>query len=202
VVIEFPSLEQANQRYESEDYKDLRAMRSGAAKLNAVFLEGLQEPLTTTSSCALSVLAAMRTHGMSIEANKATVLRYFLESHNAPYDLDVMDQTCSPAYAEDHKSWQRMERAAFPDKHFTIENVLAEGDQVLLRWTVRGTHLGEFWTPAGTVLPTGKRITLTSMALYRLADGIIVEEWNVHDWLAGLLQLGAEVRLPGEVKES
>ena len=139
---------------------------------------------------------------MSIEANKATVLRYFRESHNAPYNLDVMDETCSPAYAAEHKRWQSMERAAFPDKDFTIENVLAEGDKVLLRWTVRGTHLGEFWTPVGTALPTGKRIMLTSMALYRLDEGKIVEEWNVHDWLDLLLQFGAEVKLPGPVKGS
>jgi predicted ester cyclase len=139
---------------------------------------------------------------MSIEANKATVLRYFLESHNAPYNLNVMDETCSPAYAADHKRWQSMERAAFPDKDFTIENVLAEEDKALLRWTVRGTHLGELWTPVGTILPTGKLITLTAMALYRLADGKIVDESNVIGWLDGLLQLGAEVRLPGPVKDS
>ena len=138
---------------------------------------------------------------MSIEANKATVLRYFLESHNAPYNLDVMDETCSPAFAEGQKSWQRMERAAYPDKHFAIEDVVAEGDKVLLRWTIRGTHLGEFWTPVGTVSPTGKTITLTSMVLYRLVDGKIVEESGVHDWLSLLLQFGAEVRLPGREKD-
>src|SRR5258708_28107981 len=139
---------------------------------------------------------------MSIEGNKATVLRYFLESHNAPYNLDVMDETCSPAYAAEHKRWQRIERAAFPDKHFTVEDVLAEGDKVLLRWTVRGTHLGEFWTPVVTVLPPGTLIALTSMALYRLADGKIVDESNVIAWLDGLLQFGAEVRLPGLLKDS
>jgi predicted ester cyclase len=139
---------------------------------------------------------------LSTETNKATVLRYFLESHNAPYNLDVMDETCSPAYAAEHKRWRQMERAAFPDKLFTVEDVIAEGDQVLLRWTIRGTHLGEFWTPAGTALPTGNAIILTSMALYRLSDGKIIEERNVHDWLALLLQFGAEVKLPGPAKES
>jgi predicted ester cyclase len=102
---------------------------------------------------------------------------------------------------DDRIIWGRMERAAFPDKHFTIEDVVAEGDNVLLRWTVRGTHLGELWTPVGTILPTGKLITLTAMALYRLADGKIVDESNVIGWLDGLLQLGAEVRLPGAVKD-
>ena len=60
---------------------------------------------------------------MSAEEHKAIVLRYFLQSHNPPYDLDVIDETCSPAFAEGRKRWQRMERAAFPDKHFTIEDM-------------------------------------------------------------------------------
>ena len=59
-----------------------------------------------------------------------------------------------------------------------------------------------YWTPVGTALPTGTKISLTSMALYRLADGQIVEEWNVHDWLDLLMQFGAEVRLPGKVNVS
>ncbi len=42
---------------------------------------------------------------MSAEANKAIVLRYFLLSHNHPYNLDVMDETCVPDYAAEHKQW-------------------------------------------------------------------------------------------------
>jgi predicted ester cyclase len=138
---------------------------------------------------------------MSAEANKAVVLRYFLESHNPPYNLDVMDEICIPEYANAHKDWQRHERAAFPDKHFTIEHIVAEEDKVVLHWIVRGTHLGELWTPAGTVLPTGKRITMTGMAIYRLADEKIVEEWNSHDWLSGIQQLGADIKFSGQVGE-
>jgi hypothetical protein len=71
---------------------------------------------------------------MSAKENKAVVLRYFLESHNPPYNLDVMDETCIPEYAEAHKRWQRMERAALPDKVFTLEDVIAEGT----RWCCAG----------------------------------------------------------------
>jgi predicted ester cyclase len=134
---------------------------------------------------------------MSAEENKALVLRYFLESHNPPYDLEVMDATCIPEYAEAHKRWQRMERAALPDKVFTLEDVIAEGDKVVLRWTIRGTHLGDFGTPVGVAHATGKAITLTSTVIYRVADGRIVQEWSTHDWLRLLQQFGAEVRLPG-----
>ena len=135
---------------------------------------------------------------MSAETNKATVLRYFLESHNPPYNLDVMDETCSPEFAEAHKNWQRGERAAFPDKVFTIEHVIAEDDKVMLHWIVRGTHLGEIRTPAGTVQPTGKTVSITGMAIYQVTDGRIIEEWNSHDWLGGIQQLGAEIRFPGQ----
>jgi predicted ester cyclase len=136
---------------------------------------------------------------MDIEANKNIVLRYFLESHNEPYNLDVIDGLWSKELVEEHKRWLQMEQAAFPDKHFTIEDVVAEGDNVVLRWTFRGTHLGEFWTPAGMVQPTGKHTTINSMAIYRLKDGKIVSADGVHDWLKLLQQFGAEVRLPAQV---
>jgi predicted ester cyclase len=136
---------------------------------------------------------------MDIEANKKIVLRYFLESHNEPYNLDVIDELWSAEGAEGIKSWQQMEREAFPDKHFTIDDVVAEGDKVVLRWTISATHLGEFWTPVGPAQPTGKRITLTSMVVYRLEDGKIVEQNGVHDWLDLLTQFGAEVKLPAQV---
>jgi steroid delta-isomerase-like uncharacterized protein len=130
------------------------------------------------------------------EANKATVVRYFLESHNAPYDLAVIDETCDPAYGERMTQWLHMERAAFPDKHVTIEAALADGDQVALRWTFRGTHLGDFRTPVGIIPATGRPIELTSTAIYRLVDGRIVEEQNTHDWLRLIEHLGGAVHLP------
>ena len=46
---------------------------------------------------------------MSAEANKAVVLRYFLETHNPPYNLDVIDDTCGPAYAQGRWRWIRIE---------------------------------------------------------------------------------------------
>jgi hypothetical protein len=70
---------------------------------------------------------------MSVEENKAVVLRYFLETHNPPYTLDVIDETCTPAYAKRRWSWLRIERTAFPDASYTIDDVIAEGDKVVLR---------------------------------------------------------------------
>jgi predicted ester cyclase len=127
---------------------------------------------------------------MSEAENMAIGRRHFRESHGHPYNLDVMDETRIPAYAEEHKRWQRMEHEAIADRHFAVEDVVAEGDKVVLRWTVCATHLGEFWTPVGTAAPTGQPFALTSTVIYRVADGRIAEEWPCHDWLRVVQQFG------------
>ena len=77
-------------------------------------------------------------------------------------------------------------RSAFPDLRFTLEALLVEGDNVVARWTCRGTHHGMFRGMA----PTGKRVTFTGMTLYRMAQGKIAEEWTVEDGVSLYQQLG------------
>jgi steroid delta-isomerase-like uncharacterized protein len=77
-------------------------------------------------------------------------------------------------------------RSAFPDLHFTLEDLLVEGDRVVARWTCSGTHRGMFRELA----PTGKRVTFTGMTLYRLAEGKIAEQWTVEDGIGLYQQLG------------
>jgi steroid delta-isomerase-like uncharacterized protein len=76
---------------------------------------------------------------------------------------------------------------AFPDLNATVEDVIAEGDKVVTRWTIRGTHQGEIeeFGP-----PTGKQAELQGISIHRIADGKIVEEWNRYDNLSLLQQLG------------
>ena len=77
-------------------------------------------------------------------------------------------------------------RAAYPDLDFTHEDTLAEGDRVMIRWTMRGTHNGPFMgTP-----PTGKSVTVTGIDVFRIAGGQIVELWQNFDQLGMLQQLG------------
>jgi steroid delta-isomerase-like uncharacterized protein len=77
-------------------------------------------------------------------------------------------------------------RAAFPDWHFTVEEMLAEGDRVMTRCTVRGTHRGElFGLP-----PTGRQVAYTEMILSRVAEGRIVENSVLIDRLGLLQELG------------
>ena len=64
--------------------------------------------------------------------------------------------------------------AAFPDMRITVEDMIAEGDRVAARVTMRGTHRGEFLGMA----PTGKRVQVRAMDMFRIANGKIVEHWG------------------------
>lgn len=79
-----------------------------------------------------------------------------------------------------------MFRAAFPDFYMTLDDVIAEGDKVVGRWTFRGTHQGELMgIPA-----TGKQVTLTGIAISRIADDKVVEGWVNFDAMGMMQQLG------------
>jgi steroid delta-isomerase-like uncharacterized protein len=80
----------------------------------------------------------------------------------------------------------RMFRGGFPDVHFTIQTMLAEGDKVATRVTGVGTHEGPFFG----IAPTGVRATWASHGIFRVADGRIVEHWGQPDLLALLSQIG------------
>jgi steroid delta-isomerase-like uncharacterized protein len=79
--------------------------------------------------------------------------------------IDTFEETFSEA------------RAAFPDLNVTVEEVVAEGDRVAARVTMRGTHRGEFQG----IAPTGKRVEVRAMDMFRISDGKIVEHWGHAD---------------------
>jgi steroid delta-isomerase-like uncharacterized protein len=80
-----------------------------------------------------------------------------------------------------------MMRGGFPDVRWTLEEIIAEGDQVAARFTMRGTHRGTFFG----VPPTEKTIEVQALNFYRLADGRFVEERGQPDLLGLLQQIGA-----------
>ena len=88
--------------------------------------------------------------------------------------------------SEDYKHWLTKLCTAFPDVHFTVEDLIAEGDKVVSRFTFRGTHKGE-WRG---VPPTGKRVTMTGTITNRVASGKIAECWINSDVLGLRQQLG------------
>ena len=133
---------------------------------------------------------------MSTETNKAIIRRYLEQVINEQrYDLadEFLVDTVEfhgvgpgisgrTALAEFYATFS----AAFPDWHMNIDDMVAEGDKVVVRWTATGTHQGEFQgIPA-----TGKPYTQIAIAIYRLTNGRIVEGWLQTDMLNMMQQLG------------
>jgi len=76
---------------------------------------------------------------------------------------------------------------AFPDYRETVEDLFGEGDRVAVRFTVTGTHEGDYLG----IAPTGRTVTMTEMAIFRVLKGKIVEQWSSPDLLGLLTQLDA-----------
>jgi steroid delta-isomerase-like uncharacterized protein len=133
------------------------------------------------------------------DANKAMMQRFYDEVVNAG-NIDVIDELLSEDFTEHEevpglpqdregvKQFFAMMRNAFPDLHFAVEEMLAEGDLVAAHVTVRGTHTGgEFMgIPAG-----GRSVDFQAMDLVRFGDGIATAHWGVTDMVTMLTQLGA-----------
>jgi steroid delta-isomerase-like uncharacterized protein len=84
-------------------------------------------------------------------------------------------------------------RQGFPDFNLTVEDIVAEDDKVAKRWVFQGTHSGEF---AG-IPPTGKRVIMRGITLYRLTRGKVSELYWNYDVFGLLQQLGA-IPTPGQ----
>lgn len=83
-------------------------------------------------------------------------------------------------------------KAAFPDWNEAIEDLFEEGDRVCSRYTSRGTHRGVF----SGIEPTGRRIEVAEISIFRVKAGKVVEQWCLVDDLHRLQQLGARVVRP------
>jgi len=93
---------------------------------------------------------------------------------------------------EGFKAARLRRNAAFPDWKVTVDDVIAEGDKVVARATGQGTHLGEYMG----IPPTGRRIKVSWIAIYRIAEGKLAEHWQQIDELGLRQQLGATLTLP------
>ena len=125
---------------------------------------------------------------MSIAKNKATVRRLWEEVWNQN-NLSVCDEIFNAEYAKHESEWVPVVRTAFPDLHFAIEDMIAEGNKVVTRYVFTGTHQGEFMG----VLPTGKPVNVKGIWIHRLVEDRIVEgkEWGIFDVFGLMKQLGA-----------
>ena len=134
---------------------------------------------------------------MSVEENKAIVRRAYEEVNRG--DLDVASEYVAPDMArngeqigrEADKRRDEVILTAFPDLHYDIEDLVAEGDTVVARWRMTGTHEGELAGPTMSVPPSGKRLDIWGMSLCRIEGGMVTENWERFDTMEFLGQLGA-----------
>jgi predicted ester cyclase len=141
---------------------------------------------------------------MGIESNKELLRRYYEEVVSGG-ELDRIGDFISPDYVEVHDNERhtvglegarehlRGVRRTYPDLHLTVEQQIAEGDWVVTRVTMRGTHEGE-WLG---IAPTGERVEVTAVNVDRVIDGRIVEHGGAANLLQTLLDVGA-VRVVGK----
>jgi predicted ester cyclase len=146
---------------------------------------------------------------MSAEENKTAFRRVPEEVINTG-NLDVAGEVIASDYVEHvpyppgmlsgFEGWKlffTMFHTAFPDMHYTVENILAEGDMVAMHVTARGTHQGEFMG----IAPTGTEVTWTETHIGRFENGKLVEHWGNSDDLGMMEQLGA-IPEPGQSEEA
>jgi predicted ester cyclase len=120
---------------------------------------------------------------MSVDGNKELVRRYFDERWNGKNSA-VIDELLSPSLGiEEAKAYVDSVHAAIGGIQMTMEDLIAENDQVVVPWSITGVHQGEYLG----VAPTGQRVTFRGLALLRIADGKIVSDVAYGDNLAVLL---------------
>jgi steroid delta-isomerase-like uncharacterized protein len=138
---------------------------------------------------------------MLAEENKA-VIRRLAEAVNKG-NLSAVDEIFASDYVrhdpsallgdvgrEEYKQVFTKLRRAFPDAHLTLKDLLADGDKVIGRWTFNGTHKGRFFN----IPPSGKKVTYPIIAIYRIADGKIAEDWHIFHSLGLWQQLIPEIK--------
>ncbi len=117
-------------------------------------------------------------------ANKAIARRIYEDLWNTG-NLNVADEIF--VNAEGVKKYIAMFRAAFPDIQHTVENLIEEGDQIVARFTARGTHQGA-WKG---IAPTGTRVTYTGMTILQIVNGKVSKHYTEWDALRLMQQIGA-----------
>ena len=126
-------------------------------------------------------------------SNKALVRRFYKEVY-VDWNMAMVDEVVSPRFTshdwpegstgpQAFRDYYAAIRSAVPDARYEVDDIIADGDRVVVRWRLLGTHEGDF----GGIAPTGRSITLKGIAIYRVDGGKLMERWVVSD-LHGLLE--------------
>jgi len=149
---------------------------------------------------AMAELEAMKAQAEIEEQNKAMVQKILAEGDKG--NVEILDEVCTSDYKmywpsnaepinlEEHKELWQAFITAFPDLAHTIDEIIADGDIVSTRETVRGTHKGEFQG----IPPTGKQFAMSAICLWRFKGGKLVEYRADGDMLGMMMQLGMELK--------
>jgi predicted ester cyclase len=136
------------------------------------------------------------------ENNKQVLMRFWSEVWDQG-KLDVVDEIFHPKFTdhglapgltkqgpEGAKEAVEQFRSGIPDLYLKVDDMVAEGDKVLTRWTAGGTHTGPLVSGRGAIPPTGKTATVRGFTLNRVEDGKIIDAWDNFDIMGMLQQLG------------
>jgi steroid delta-isomerase-like uncharacterized protein len=146
----------------------------------------------------LRLEASRKGVGTVSRENEALVRRYVEEVYDQRR-LEVVDEIFAPDFIlhdpdlpgggrgpEGIKRIVEIFVGAFPDLQLTLDDELSSGEKVVTRWTARGTHQGELMG----IAPTGNRIEVSTIGIWRVAEGKITEAWLVYDAFGMMQQLG------------
>jgi len=133
----------------------------------------------------------------SFEENKQIVSRIWDEIWNQG-NYDTCDEVLASDYfghlpmmdvhgPEQFRQLVSTYRSAYPDVHLTVEDIFGAGDKLAVRWVSRGTHLGEMMG----FPPSGNKIEIMGISLFRVENGKVAEEWEGFDTLKMMQQIGA-----------
>lgn len=155
-----------------------------------------------TGACLLIEVSTAEVEDTGAAADRATISRIYEEVFNEG-KLDQVDTLIAAEYIdhnpigpggksgiEGFKQTVRALRFAFPDLRFTVEQMIVNGDQVVARTTMQGTHKNSFMG----IDPTDKQVTVSGFDIYRIADGVVGERWGTLDGLTLMQQM--EVLIP------
>jgi predicted ester cyclase len=148
---------------------------------------------------------------MPTEHNKVVVRRYFEGDRDGRDNTAVWDEVCDPNLVvlgaglpepvrglDAVKQFTAAMHSAFSNFGLTVEDLIAEGDKVVARWMMRGTHTAPLALPGMSLPPTGKQIAVSGISICRVANGKLAEEVVQGDWMGLMQQLGA-ISAPGQM---
>lgn len=132
--------------------------------------------------------------------NKAVAMRVFEEIFNQG-KFQVADEIYAPDFInhglhqsidlKEDQGWVHAEKKAFPDLRMSVQEMVAEGDKVAVLWTFQGTHTGSGYEG---LPPTGTRVEVRGITIWRIVDGRIVEEWSSFSETGAYLTMFAHLK--------